>query len=260
MTLLSNQQIRAHLEAGELKISRNDEGGGRSVIGVQPSSVDLTVGRIFVPPRNDDDDQMVKEADGFYILKQGGSVLVTTREKICLPSSLAGIMLPKNGHFALKGVSVTNFGHVDPGFDGYLRYTIINMGRDDFRVEVGLTVAHLLIFKLEEPAKPDWTGVSAHSASSHESHARVLSRDFLSISDRIETVTRDLVDRAMRKRDHITAYLTPLVAAVLFAGSIALGFYMFVSDKLYSQTNQLGELKAEVSALKDRLKTLEDAE
>jgi deoxycytidine triphosphate deaminase len=51
---------------------------------------------------------------------------------------------------------MTNFGHVDPGFEGHLKFTLINFGPRDFPLKVGQKIACLLLFQLEKDANPNW--------------------------------------------------------------------------------------------------------
>jgi deoxycytidine triphosphate deaminase len=105
--------------------------------------------------------------------------MVKLREAIALPSNIGGILLPKNGHSASKGLLITNFGHVDPGFNGYLKCTVINFGQDDYVLEVGQPIACLLLFRLDEDAYPDWSTSNRHGEQGEITHARVLSQHFL---------------------------------------------------------------------------------
>jgi deoxycytidine triphosphate deaminase len=51
---------------------------------------------------------------------------------------------------------MTNPGHVDPGYSGLMRFTVINMGRENFDLLRGFTIVTLLFFEMSSPAKRDY--------------------------------------------------------------------------------------------------------
>jgi deoxycytidine triphosphate deaminase len=257
MTLLSNGQLLELLKGKEPPVELIDLSiplTGDSLI--QPASIDLTVGRIFVPPSTGAIENKVIEADGFYVLSQGASALIVTHERLVLPSSIAGIMFPKNGHFALKGILVTNFGHVDPGYTGHLKYTVINFGSEDFRIELGQRIACLLLFSMGVKADPDWEKGKHHSAENYEVHARVLGRDFLDLSNKVASIVDDRIGVAFRRRDQITAFWAPMLVTI--AATIALmgAFFLYVNDKIYDVSKIATEARIVASDANAEVKQL----
>ena len=110
-------------------------------------------------------------------------MLVRSEQCLHLPADIGGFVFPKNGHFALKGILITNFGHIDPGFKGHLKFTMINMGRNYFALEVGEAVACVVLFGMNSPASPPWKGT--HDTDNYESHAKVLPRAFMDLDSTI---------------------------------------------------------------------------
>jgi len=142
MSLLSNNELRNFiLERNEIVVELEDGERHFDKSQIQPSSIDVTVGEIFLPPATDDDHEEVIPFTNHFTLEVGSTVLVRSEQKLKLPSKLGGFVFPKNGHFAMKGVLITNFGHIDPGFEGHLKFTVINMGRESLNLAVGLPIA-----------------------------------------------------------------------------------------------------------------------
>lgn len=233
MTLLSNVDLRQLLAAESpiiQGVSPDDIDSVDSLI--QPASIDLTVDEIYIPPESGDIRRDVHVANDFYMLPRGAMALIKTREIINFSADYAGLMFPKNGHFALKGIIVTNFGHVDPGYHGPLKYTVINFGSDPFRLEAGQRVASLMIFKLHNGADPDWKHLKKHDATMISSHAKVLSRDFLDMERRIEERVREQVEQASKRRDIVSSVIVPAIAIVFSLIGIMLPFYLHIDGKI----------------------------
>src|SRR5271163_1574285 len=94
---------------------------------VQASSIDLHIGNVYLPGEKETDLGGAKNPRQDYSLKTGETAVVTTAETLDLPSHIAGFGFPPSG-VSFKGLLMTNPGHVDPGYKGVMRFTVINMG------------------------------------------------------------------------------------------------------------------------------------
>ena len=91
---------------------------------VQPSSLDISIGGIYIPGS-----QLGKkggEGDPYeeYILEPGQTAVVTSKEKFIFPNNIAAIGFPPS-RLSIKGLLMTNPGHIDPGSDNELHFTVI---------------------------------------------------------------------------------------------------------------------------------------
>jgi dCTP deaminase len=214
--MLSNVEIQELLAAHPTLIEGASEAKpNRTATLIQPASIDLTVGEILVPPAREDQLDFVHVVRDNHLLKHGATILIKTRERLNLPDEIGGLMFPKNGRFALKGLMITNFGHVDPGYSGHLKYTVINFGSDEFRISVGDRITCLTLYRLERPANPSWPALQQNDAETMESHAKVLSRDFLDIENRIAGMIRTEVHSAIVRREKLRDFFLPLTLALL---------------------------------------------
>src|SRR5205823_6027267 len=91
---------------------------------VQPCSLDLMIGNIFLPGAQRSEDGGEWRPEAAYFLKPGQTAIVTTREHLSLPPNIAAFGFPPS-HVSATGLLMTNPGHVDPGYSGQMRFTII---------------------------------------------------------------------------------------------------------------------------------------
>lgn len=189
---------------------------------IQPGSIDLRVGLIYVPGKSAGQLGGEDNPATSYEIGPSESVIVSTYERIEMPPSLGGIVFPPSA-LSSKGVLVANIGHIDPGYSGPLRFTVINMGAQPISLRRGVdAVGTLLLFRLSRPAEADWRhrgGVVKGEPGKVEIDA--LATDFGNMSDRIRHVAERTV-RAMR-RLNATAFVLPIAVSV--AIGIATLFY-----------------------------------
>lgn len=190
MSILSNVEIQALLEgenppirgvAGELRADAHNSA-------LEAASIRLRVGTIFQLDRDIDDKNKLIKQPGDTIIKEGGVVLVLTAEEIDFDANIAGIMTPKSGGMAERGILITNTGHVDPGYKGFLRFVVINMGHEPFCLRKGDIIAKLMMFKLAISAKPTWSDMHDPISAPDSQSVRPLGYDFLNIERRAAVI------------------------------------------------------------------------
>jgi deoxycytidine triphosphate deaminase len=252
MSLLSKGDIRKLIER-EQTFSRDDQNAVALDHQVQPASFDITVGRIYIPPKSGDESTAeVVERNDFYTLEPGAMVVVLSREHVQINSASGGFVFPKNGDFALKGLLFTNFGHIDPGFTGHLRFTVINMGRKSFSLRHGERIAGVTLFRLTSPTDPY---VPQHG-SSCETVARVLSRDFLDVETRVAGQARNSVKEEFSTRDRRSIWINGVQMLVLLVVTTATFMFSLQStvsgiyEKLATATVEIHKLQLQLDALK----------
>jgi len=174
--MLSNSQLRNTL-GNFFENSQFDDQA------LRPASIDLSVGRIFVPP---DDDKESPSSVTNYVVPVGGTLVVETMETLNIPATHAGLMFPKSSTLAEKGILITNFGCVDPGYQGPLKFVVINLGRRAFGFRRGDRIVTLALFKLDETAKPDYQTFIRDKpvGPSLEETCKLLAHDFVEVERR----------------------------------------------------------------------------
>ncbi len=198
---------------------------------VQASSVDLTVGKIYMPetPHGEPGSHDNPNQDG-VILKPGHTVVVQTAERLSMPSDIAAFGFPP-ARMSRNGLLMTNPGHVDPGYQGCLSFTIINMGKADYELGKGDAIVTLLFLRLDGPAAADWIERGNQPGDRPVRHTTLdrLTHDFLqvgarakAVADEAERETRRLTNRAT----WVSAFalvLIPLVTLIanLWVGSLS---------------------------------------
>src|SRR6266571_1725906 len=189
MTILVDRDLRDLVAPAEAKLPplatniRPDIGRWNAKI--QPASLDLTVGRILLPTEEDDEQQpLVYETN--VSLNQGETAVVETHEYLRVPNTLAGIGFPPSS-VSRDGLLMTNPGHVDPGFRGRLKFTVINMGKKPIELAAGKPICTLLFFRINAPeyAYDKLDNTDKPQPPSDSSLLRKLSKDFLEFDRRI---------------------------------------------------------------------------
>ncbi len=186
---------------------------------VQPSSVDFTVGRIILPDQHAPRwmgrlfHAATEVDDNDYDLEQGETAVLVTRESFNLPSDIAAITFPPS-RVAFQGLIVTNPGHIDPGFKGQMRFTVINMARDRIKLEKGMPIATALFFAMKDgAAKHHGERGLGTTVPVPAAVAKRLSPDFLDFERRAETAARAMLTKwgALAA----TAFIAPLLLLLL---------------------------------------------
>jgi deoxycytidine triphosphate deaminase len=157
---------------------------------IQGSSIDLHIGNIYLPGTKDCDIGGAQTPKLDHVLQPGETVVVTTKETLHLPSNVAGFGFPPS-KVSFGGLLMTNPGHVDPGYDGVLRFTVINMSNGPYPLERGKAIVTLLLFGMEDAVHSDWHQRNP-GGSSLPSQEKInkLSKDFLDVERRAKRIAR----------------------------------------------------------------------
>ena len=88
------------------------------------------------------------------MLGPGDRASVGTGIALEIPDGWAGLVLPRSGLAARKGIALVNApGLIDAGYRGELRVLLLNTDRSEpFEVSVGDRIAQLVIVRVEAPA------------------------------------------------------------------------------------------------------------
>lgn len=162
---------------------------------VQPCSIDLRIDDIFLPGLTDA--SPIVRTDS-HSLGVGESIRVSTIEVFALPSDI-GALLFAPARVTRRGVLVPDIGHVDPGFDGKVRLTLINVGKHAQMFAHGDVVATTLLFRLQKPVGKQFEqfpGSTEHYSSGLKD-VNALSKDFLRLEERTRTYAREEATKAL---------------------------------------------------------------
>ncbi len=85
-------------------------------------------------------------------LKPGERKLVPTGIKISMPKGLEAQVRPKSGLAIKHGISVLNTpGTIDSGYRGEIKVILVNLGKEEYRVEQGKKIAQIVFARVECP-------------------------------------------------------------------------------------------------------------
>lgn len=236
---------------------------------VQPSSLDLRIGEIFLPKVNKFDLDSRPAGETGYQLKAGQSVVVETLEELTLDRTISGFCFPP-ARLSRDGLLMTNPGHVDPGFSGKLTFTLINFGREICSLRHGQAIGTFLFFDVGEGPEVPYADRVKPESSSGNKIARILNKlspDFANFSERAERIAKAEVEKAKLdlefKKIIWPAAIGAVITLVGIIGSQVLESSTNVTnEELELEVQELrafieAEISKEASGIGDRLEPLE---
>jgi len=181
---------------------------------IQACSLDLSVGDIFDPSADDGKLGSLGRARSFIALNQGQTVVIRTKESLRIPDNIGGIAFPPS-HVSIKGLLMTNPGHVDPGYNGRLHLTVINMGREKFQLQSGDKIVRVLFFNLSGLPMASYSArhTGVQSAAITDELLSRLSHDFVDVEARAKSAAAN----AVRGAEFRATMVGPIAAAALTA-------------------------------------------
>jgi len=210
---------------------------------VQPASLDLHVGEIFIPGMRSSAPGGHDDPEDAVVLRTGHTIVVTTLETLNLPPNVCGVGFPPSRVSEL-GILMTNPGHVDPGYSGRMRFAVINVGKADYSLRRGDAIITLLLFQLDRAPKQDWNQRHPITKPSRPDQSRVncLSHDFVDMESRVRTLTLK------------TAVYASAMSAVL--GAVISVFLTLGANYLVDRTSRLHEMQNDISRINAEIETM----
>lgn len=264
MSVLNDDSIQAAVAtAPSLASGVDSTDTGKRSSKIQPASLDLTIGQIYVPGR------MADKLGGInnpyrksLALEQGHTAFVVTKEELDIPNDVAAIGFPPSS-VSRDGLLMTNPGHVDPGYKGHMSFTVINMGRKPYELQVGARIVTLIFMSMNRSASVPFGRLHPIPVTPpppvDEEVLERLSADFMDIEERAKTIANQSV---------LTAQWTPpLISAALAAlATFIISIYEPWTASIDDATNRIIKLESRLDSLggkftlggvEKRLKTIE---
>jgi dCTP deaminase len=234
-------------------VPRDDFRGQTSRI--QAASLDLTVGDVFIPGADADKPGGSQSPHTRVSLREGRVAVVRTLETLNMPSDLVALAFPP-ASLTIQGVLMTNPGQIDPGYQGPLHLTIINMSKEPLTLFRGQRLIRLIFAKLDPAPSADYRLRHPGAAASPitDELLQALSIDFLNVEQR----ANDLIKTSERKAAVYSAVIAAVVGIVFALLTAIIPRYF---DRYYALESGLNTLaaKIDVTALKDRVDRLDAA-
>lgn len=256
MCFLTDSELKRLFKADSLpirgieKVEENELDSINSQI--QPCSIDLRISEIFLPSKNNKKGPATRYRTNQYQLGVGESVKITTRETFDLGNAYGGLLLAP-ARLTRRGIIVPDIGHIDPGFKGDLRITLINMGRHPYELKSGDTIATVLLFRLAEPCAVglrDRKGAQPYATGLED--IEHLAPDFLLIEKRAQDLSRKEAKAALGQSGWKFAFLSVFLPIVLGILTAFVAYYFQVRSGL-------DDFKTSVNAKLDALEKKSDA-
>lgn len=252
MSILIDTQLRAKVSKTPSELI--DISAFSSSPTIRGCSIDLHIGPIYRPGIEAGKEGSATNPHLLPVsLEQGDTAVIETVESFKLDNLHAGFVFPSS-RVSIQGLLMTNPGHVDPGYNGSLHVTVINMGREPFSLQPGQSFLRAFIHKLDAPAvtqPPTSTPVLQELLNK-------LSPDFLNVKSRAEEAAKKHIDRAVLRTQWLQ-FVFPVIATIAAAGLGAAATYLSTSNRLEERTKIFEErIKAlETSTTSERIKALE---
>jgi dCTP deaminase len=157
--ILSDRTIREELKAGRIEIEPFDE------TAIQPSSVDLRLGRFFrvflnhttrvidVKENQENLTPLVEIGDDdAFILHPGEFVLGSTLERVALPTDLVARLEGKSSLGRLGLLIHSTAGFVDAGWNGHLTLELSNVANLPITLYPGMKIGQISFLKMTTAA------------------------------------------------------------------------------------------------------------
>ncbi len=248
----------------------SDEDGSKSPI--QPSSFDVSIGKIYVPGKFPEELGGVENPlTKNHTLAPGETAIVETAEILHLPEDVGSFGFPPTS-VSNVAVLITNLGHIDPGYDGTIRFTLVNMGKNAYSLKARDVIHTMLFFKLNEAPKKCFRdrnpsistinglqGVNAELLSS-------LNTDFLNVGERASNAAKIAVNKQIPRWSMLTTIAVALIAAGFNYSSFNSKLDAFdkkieqklssieLEEKVKELTEKVDKLTQEKNKLKDKVK------
>lgn len=176
MEPLGQDALKAAITRGEIILG----GAGYQVHG---AAYHFLPGKIF-PGGLADASQVIDlgDGDGLYLVPPGGMVMVRTKETVMMPRDHGGLWCQVH-HLSRAGLMLINTASVvEPGYQGPLSCTFVNVGRTAARIAAGDAIAKLLFV----PVPPSGDSAPFGKLAEAQGHVATALRRY----------DRDLLDRA----------------------------------------------------------------
>jgi deoxycytidine triphosphate deaminase len=259
MAFLTDSELKELLKSANPPIRGLDLSGNLDSIGspIQPCSVDLRISEVFLPFRDEKADVNAVRRTSHHSLGVGESVKVTTVEEFDLGND-HGALLVAPARLTRRGIIVPDVGHVDPGFRGRLRITLINMGRHPYDLRSGDSIVTVLLFRLATPVavglRHRTDGVQPYEKGLED--IRHLSADLLNIESRVEKLASDVARTTLGESGWRRAFFSwclPIIIGILTA---LVTYYVHVESRL-AGLEAKSQLSTEIQQLERRIDELE---
>ncbi|GAA4461704.1 hypothetical protein GCM10023189_37450 [Nibrella saemangeumensis] len=183
---------------------------------IQPTSIDVRVKNIFIPGKKKKSRGGSEEPLDQSSIATGGTVIVETMETLSLPSNISAIVFPPNS-VSSKGILVTNPGHIDPGYEGNIKFTLLNMSKEPFALKRGDVIGTILFFLLDSDVRSDYKSRVKQTDSNKgiQDLNETLAHDFVNINERI----KEKLNKELTRYSLITTVIVGLLGVLATTAS-----------------------------------------
>jgi len=189
---------------------------------LKATSYDLRVGTIFKNGKIINENH--EERQRPFLIQPGEIVSIFTLEEVFLPSDIAGVAFAMN-KWSSEGLLVLNPGHVDPGYEGPLTVTAINLRKTSMSISREDPIFTIVFYNIGGPTSHPYRSTSLTRDEKERSfHARNQEiapgslAHLIKVMPGLPFITKDQMDRAIR--EHWMSKWTFILLLAAAIGSI----------------------------------------
>lgn len=267
MSLLNDEELAAAIGQQPPLVTHTRTDYGRWNSKIQPASIDISIGKIFLPGAEGDAPGSDASPLQSHLLEQGQTAVVESLETLNMPPDLAAFGFPP-ASVSMNGLLMTNPGHVDPGFENRkLRFTVINFGKRGFQLKAADPICTLLFLKMRKPPRVPYNELDVSEKpkepNSYVGLLQRLSHDFMDVDERSSKKAKDAVDRIDLKTRYRQIFWPAAVTILTALGAFG-AFYILnplktLNDKVIAlEARSASPTADQLRRLEERLRLLEE--
>ncbi|WP_173497254.1 hypothetical protein [Shewanella sp. ISTPL2] len=214
--MISGITIKQMIDSGELFQLPIGEEREKVKARVQSASIDLTAKYFYIASQNRNisiSTDLDKFAFDSHHLQPGETVIIKIAEKFNMPKQVAGTVFPPNS-LSSKGLIMTNPGHIDPGFKGYISVCLVNMGRNVVILDGKHKVATLILSALDHETEGYEGYEGSESVGVSKQQISNIGNDFAGLDERIPKIVNKSVGKSAFVALAFVAVVMTLIAII----------------------------------------------
>jgi dCTP deaminase len=219
---------------------------------IRAAAIDLRIGKIYLPGIKAGEEGSPSNPKTEHSLGCGETAIITPIETFDLPPNVVGLVFPSSS-VSIHGLLMTNPGYIDPGYIGGLRFTVVNMGKNEYVLEERGKIVTLILFRLDARCGASWRERkpgTRYGAPSSDDLGK-LSPDFLNVEKRAEHVADEKVKVAGLSPAKFTAIMTVTTAVVISLASFLMNQFGGINE-LNNRITRI-EANMDVGSVKSQL-------
>ena len=189
-------------------------------------------GETIITPTNEQDATTFSKANEKIVIPPGQMAMLITEEQVNIPMNAMAFISMKAGKKLGGLINISGF-HVDPGFHGWLKFSVYNAGSRDAVLEVGQPTFPIWFCNLDKPTDTAYAG-------KHQGQDRLTAEDASrlrgevaspgAVKIQIRKIEADFDRRIAKCEDRLSIRRTVIVGLIIAAAGVFFGAVVSTFD------------------------------